>query len=227
MDVPPLCVVELKKKVSILAILFVKVVFLMLAYKFTEDNQAQLIKAVRSGLSLTAAARLVGIDSRTLLSWIERGQSEPNSDFSDFADQLQQAHNEYWEEKAGLMENVIVKEATETTTTIDRKFKRVINLSVSERQQLNELLADDEALSAYFEKEGVLLSQEVTLKQHRPNARLALELLSRIRPEKWDPDTSQLPDDLQETLAQQGYDPAEVAARITAVLDELKPKDKQ
>jgi hypothetical protein len=53
-----------------------------------ETHQAQILKALQAGVSRVDAAREARISSRTIDRWVERGRSDPDSIYGDFAHEV-------------------------------------------------------------------------------------------------------------------------------------------
>ncbi len=66
----------------------------MSATKFTPQARGALIERVASGVSLTDAARAIGLREKTVKGWITRGRREDEGDYTEFAQRIEQARRE-------------------------------------------------------------------------------------------------------------------------------------
>ena len=81
--------------------------------------------------------------------------------------------------------NTLYKRATETSTTFDIKSYRIVNIPADDAILLNTQLEQSPELVRRFQEEGVLFKQEVTLKQHLPDATLAKWLYEHLKTEEF------------------------------------------
>ena len=73
-------------------------------------------------------------------------------------------------EKLEKLETVLYKRATETETTVDIKSFRILNIPADDQLLLKSQLEQSPELARRFAEEGVLFKQEVTVRQHLPDA---------------------------------------------------------
>lgn len=59
--------------------------------RFTPEARGHLVSAVRAGLSLPDACREIELAPDTAKGWMARGRRESQTDYSDFADQVEAA----------------------------------------------------------------------------------------------------------------------------------------
>ena len=74
------------------------------------------------------------------------------------------------QEKLENLEQILYRRATETETTVDIKTHRILNLSGDDQLLLKSQLEQSPELARRFAEEGVLFKQEVTVRQHLPDA---------------------------------------------------------
>ena len=66
----------------------------MSASKFTPQNRAALLERTTAGVSLTDAARTIGIREATVKGWVTRGRREGSGDYAEFVAALDTARQE-------------------------------------------------------------------------------------------------------------------------------------
>ena len=81
--------------------------------------------------------------------------------------------------------NTLYKRATETSTTFDIKSYRIVNIPADDAILMNSQLEQSPELARRFQEAGVLFKQEVTLKQHLPDATLAKWLYEHLKTEQF------------------------------------------
>ena len=81
--------------------------------------------------------------------------------------------------------NTLYKRATETSTTFDIKSYRIVNIPADDAILMNSQLEQSPELARRFQEAGVLFKQEVTLKQHLPDATLAKWLYEHLKTEEF------------------------------------------
>jgi len=169
--------------------------------KFTPERKKEIIANFRKGLSVASSADAVGITRRTLYRWLERGEWETEGIYHDFYLACQNAQETYWEERQTELEAIVIAAATETITTM--------------------------TTTTTTDAEGAI-TETVVVKEHRPNARLALEILSRRAPEQWNKVAMlKQQKDARSELVAHGLDPDEIIARVNKVLaDAVRKRDK-
>ena len=72
--------------------------------------------------------------------------------------------------KLQKLERVLYKRATETETTVDIKTFRILNIPEGDKLLLEMQLERSPELARRFAEEGVMFKQEVTVRQHLPDA---------------------------------------------------------
>ena len=77
------------------------------------------------------------------------------------------------EDKLKNLIKTLYKRATETATTVDIKSYRIVNIPEEDEVLLASQLEQSPELMRRFTEDGVLFKQEVTVKQHLPDAHLA------------------------------------------------------
>ncbi len=93
--------------------------------KFTPELGALLVAEARLGTFVSVMARLIGVESRTVKAWVERGQ-RPNAPPEEraFADAFMCADAEWEKEKVALINAAarpaVLRSTTEVTTTNER-----------------------------------------------------------------------------------------------------------
>ena len=97
--------------------------------------------------------------------------------------------------KLEKLEHVLYKRATEREVTTDVKTYRVLNLSANDQLLLDSQLEQSPELARRFAQEGVMLKQEITIKQHLPDATVGKwmheHLKNKHRKEKFDKEKSE------------------------------------
>ena len=88
-------------------------------------------------------------------------------------------------EKLQNLINTLYKRSTETATTVDIKSYRIVNIPTDDAILMNSQLEQSPELARRFAEEGVLFKQEVTLKQHLPDATLAKWLYEHLKTEQF------------------------------------------
>ena len=175
--------------------------------KLTDEIHEILVNAFADGLPRVRAAKLANIHENTLANWLKKGSENKSGKFRKLYDAVQTARSTFWESKQSELEQVVYKQALKGDTTISMKLMRVMKLSADDAQFIEEAIEKSDALKERFEQEGILYKQEVTIRQHRPDGRLALDVLERKVPEEWGKyETLKLEIDLQKELKALGLD---------------------
>ena len=178
--------------------------------KLTEDVHAILVKAFEQGLPKVRAAKMAGIHHNTLDIWLKKGEDAKSGKMRDLYEAIEEARNTFWEVKQSELEQVVYKQALKGDTTVSMKFSRVMKLSAEDVMFIEEVLDHSEEMKERFEQEGILYKQEVTIRQHRPDGNLALEILARRSPDEWGRyETLKLEMDIRKELEAIGLNPDE------------------
>ena len=72
--------------------------------------------------------------------------------------------------KLEKLEDVLYRRATQTETTVDIKSYRILKVGADDELLLRSQLEQSPELARRFAEEGVLFKQEVTVRQHLPDA---------------------------------------------------------
>ena len=190
--------------------------------KLTDEVHEVLVKAFSEGLSNVSACKRAGIHRDTLRLWLQNGESKKSGKYRDLYDAVEEARSTWWEAKQSELEQVVYRQATQREKTVNIKMYRVLKLSADDEIFLQEAIEESEELKERFAEEGVLYKQEITIKEHRPNGNLALEILSRKSPEEWGKyETLKLEFDLRKELEALGLEPDDVIASTVAAMEQL------
>ena len=167
--------------------------------KFTDDRKKQIIQGFRKGWAITHIAESVEIPRRTLYKWLKKGQLEGEGEYADFYNACRNAQEAYWEKVQYNLEQMILTSATTKATVT--------------------------TTTTTTDNEGNF-TEKVVVKEHLPNPSLALEILSRRFPEKWNKVAtlqSVLDNDIHAELIAHGFDPDEIMINVSKVLREATP----
>ena len=191
--------------------------------KLTPDVHGILVKAFERGMSKVSACKLAGIHHNTLRLWLINGASKKSGKYRELYDAVEDARSTFWEAKQTELEQVVYKQATQGTTTFSVKYSRVMKLSAEEVMLIQEVTEQSEELNERFNREGILYKQELTIRQHRPDGDLALEILARRAPEEWGKyETLKLEMDLRKELEELGIkNPEALIEGVVATMEQL------
>ena len=196
--------------------------------KLDDKMHAILVKAFEEGFPKVRACKMAGIHRNTLDLWMQKGEAAKSGKHRELYLAIEEARATFWEVKQSELEQVVYKQALKGDTTISMKLLRVMKLSTEDSMFIEEAIENSDALKERFEEEGILYKQEVTIRQHRPNGHLALEILARRAPEEWGSyETLKLEMDIHKELKELGIEPEdadEVVAAAVQALDQLVEK---
>ena len=191
--------------------------------KLTPERHDILVKAFSEGVPNVAAARRAGIHRETLRIWLKQGASKKSGKYHDLYDAVEEARSTFWEAKQSELEQVMYRQATQREKTINIKMHRVVKLSAEDEIFLQEAIEGSEELKARFAQDGVLYKQEVTIKEHLPNAHLALSILERKAPEEWGKyETLKLELDVRSELEAMGLKPEHMDEVIAVAVSAME-----
>jgi len=163
--------------------------------KFTHACKQKIIHAFRQGGTLAKVAKVADISRQTLYHWLERGEWETEGEYHTFYRACKNAQETYQEVMQEKLEKVIYTRATETITTITTM-----------------------TTTTTTDIEGNT-TETVVVKEHLPNARLALEILARRNPEKWNKVAMlKQQQDVREQMRAKGLDAEKVMSKLQTVL---------
>ena len=191
--------------------------------KLTDEVFEILVEAFSQGLSKVAACRKAGIHRNTLNLWLKQGASNKSGKYRKFYEAVEEARNTFWEAKQSEIEQVVYRRATEREKTLNIKFSRVMKLPAEDTLLIQEAIEANETLKERFEQEGILYKQEVTIKEHLPDAQVGLEILSRKSPEEWGRyETLKLEMDIRKELEELGIPPDAVDTVVLGAVETME-----
>ena len=177
------------------------------ATKLTDETAERLVDAFKRGLTKVSACESVGISRETLRRWLDTGKVSKSGKYKKLFDAIEEAKQTFWDRMADKLEQVAYKDATEFDQTVDVKLVEITKLTPEESMLLSDAVENSEELREIFQKPGVLVKKDVTIKQHRPSASRAIDILSRRMPEKWAQyQNLKLEMDIKSELAELGLD---------------------
>lgn len=190
--------------------------------KLSDEIHDILVKAFAEGLPKVRAAKRAGIHHNTLNNWLKKGEAAKSGKMRALYEAVEEARSTFWEVKQSELEQVVYKQALKGDTTVSMKFSRVMKLSADDTLFLEEVLERSEEMKERFEQEGILFKQEVTIRQHRPDGNLALEILARRSPEEWGKyETLKLEMDIRKELEAFGLNADDIIASTVKAMEQM------